>query len=59
MDEDKCWHWFEIEPDPTDKGYWAFPIVSGFDSCELYRAFDIDPFDGDWENSLMKCGGKK
>lgn len=57
MDEDGAWWWYETEPGPTnaDDGFWMATWVKADDCCPLC-AFDIEPFDGDWKDSLMECG---
>lgn len=59
MDKNGDWWWYEIEPKPT--GYentWTICHEPSSD-CSQLDAFNIAPFDGDWKDSLMKCGEKK
>lgn len=51
MDEDRSWWWFEKKPRIEDNEWWN---VSGI-LIGLSR-FNIAPFDGDWKDSLIKCG---
>lgn len=55
---EKCgiWYWYAFEPVPDNSGIWM--LLSDGDLYEL-GAFNIAPFDGDWKDSLMKCGEKK
>lgn len=58
MDENKHWHWFEVEPERKST-YWYYTVIPLYKILPLSDAFDIEPFDGDWKDSLMKCGEKK
>lgn len=56
MEENGIWYWFDHEPVPDNIGIWL--LWSAGDLYEL-SAFNIAAFDGDWKDSLMKCGEKK
>lgn len=58
MDADKEWWWFQVKPDVYTEppAGWC---GSGCEVAPLSDSFNIAPFDGDWKDSLMKCGGKK
>ena len=56
MEKNGIWYWYDHEPVPDDVGIWIFE--SGDELYEL-SAFNIALFDGDWKDSLMKCGEKK
>lgn len=58
MDENKRWHWFEVEPERKSTS-WYYTAIPTYKICNISDAFDIEPFDGDWKDSLMKCGEKK
>ena len=51
MDKNGIWYWYDHEPVPDNIGTWLF----GGDLYEL-SAFNIAPFDGGWQDSLMECG---
>jgi hypothetical protein len=47
------WHWFRLKPKKYSiSGVW---IGKAWSSCDFYQ-FNIAPFDGDWKDSLIKCG---
>lgn len=58
MDENKRWYWFEVEPE-CRRAFWYYTTIPTYKICNISDAFDLDPFDGDWKDSLMKCGEKK
>lgn len=53
MEKNGIWYWYDHEPVPDNTGIWMF--LSGGELYEL-SAFKIEPFEGDWKDSLMKCG---
>lgn len=55
MDADDKWWWYETEPYIRNEWRWG---NSNFrlDEVELNQIFNIKPFEGDWRDSLMKCG---
>ncbi len=59
MDENGEWWWFDAEPLRIDTG-WINPdgVISFGIQTALSVNFkdDITPFDGGWENSLIKVG---
>ena len=56
MDSDGTWTWYRLKPDAeTFYFLWLPARVGRGESMELY-GFDIEPFDGDWKDSLMECG---
>lgn len=57
MDEDKEWWWFQAKPD-VDTEPPAGWCGSGCEVAPLSDSFNIAPFDGDWKDSLMECGGQ-
>ena len=57
MSKDNIWVWFSSKPMALKcSGFWDFPSGDG-EYVILGYIFDLDPFDGDWKDSLMKCGG--
>lgn len=58
MDKNKSWYWYANEPeiDTYPSTRW---VVNGGSYINLAELFDVAPFDGDWEDSLMECGQKK
>ena len=51
-----AWTWYRLKPDAdTFYGQWL-PARVGRGECMELCGFDIVPFDGDWEDSLMECG---
>lgn len=59
MDENGLWRWCEDEPTPDDH-FWDFgDTIDLISHCCLSDVFNIAPFDGDWKDSLMECGGAK
>lgn len=55
MEKNGVWYWYDYKPVPDDIGIWR--LISDGDLYEL-SAFNIAPFDGDWKDSLMACGGQ-
>lgn len=56
MEEDGQWYWYKCKPRCARKaGYWY--NKSQFWVC-FNEVLKIE-FDGDWKDSLMKCGEKK
>lgn len=53
-DEDGEWSWFEEKP-IKGRACWL-PRRSNQNWCLLNISFNIKPFDGDWKDSLMRCG---
>lgn len=53
MDEDGYWYWYDMTPHILDNKWWNV----GNRVSEL-DCFDIEPFDGDWKNSLIKIEHK-
>lgn len=53
MDEDGAWRWFECPPTLLNTIWYQITYV------HLNKSFDIAPFEGDWKDSCMKCGGGK
>ena len=59
MDKDGSWYWYKRKPRYNLRnGCWCVRPVDGF-PCRLPREALLIEFDGDWKDSLMKCGGKK
>lgn len=56
MEKNGIWYWYAHKPAPDNIGIWI--SLSDGDLYEL-SAFDIERFDGDWKDSLIKCGEKK
>lgn len=56
MDKDCRWNWFSKRPECKKFGRWVFSLNSYDDFCALDYSFNIAPFDGDWQDSLIKCG---
>lgn len=58
MDKGETWHWYNFHTSHNEYRW-------GFDACFmdecvcLSSMFDIAPFDGDWEDSLIECGNNK
>lgn len=60
MDKDKRWWYSEEEIQPISvMGCWATVAGRYCLSLCLSKMFDLEPFDGNWKDSLMKCGEKK
>lgn len=53
MEKNGIWYWYDHEPVPDNTGIWMF--LHDGDLYEL-SAFNIERFDGDWKDSLIKCG---
>lgn len=59
MDEDGEWVWYRYKPVILDRTTsWIKSEAYSSIVC-LNLCFNIDRFDGDWKDSLMKCGEKK
>lgn len=55
MDKDGIWAWFSCKPTSlTGLGFWT--MSSNEECIILGYAIVIEPFDGDWKDSLMECG---
>lgn len=52
------WAWFGLKPIPHNDWGCYIPVRSD-DDFNFINMFNIAPFDGDWKDSLMKCGEKK
>ena len=53
MDKSGFWYWFSERPyKKTFVWIWG----NSCDCIKLTNAFNIAPFDGDWKDSLIKCG---
>lgn len=52
MDKDKIWWWYDEEPSQRTRAWWN----NGYIFYDLSLMFNIAPFDGDWQYSLMECG---
>lgn len=57
MDKNSVWFWYKNKPrcDLDNRCWWS---VSEYESLVPHKALKIE-FDGDWKDSLMKCGEKK
>lgn len=49
------WGFYDAEPVQSNKDFNCW-LLTGGDYENLSFCFNIAPFDGDWENSLMECG---
>lgn len=58
MDIEKRW-WYSAKKIKPYYGVWITSSAGQCLSLCLNDLFDLDPFDGDWKDSLMKCGEKK
>lgn len=56
MDYDGAWVWCEDEPTPDDYRWDLGDPIDGIPFCLLSNAFDIEPFAGDWKDSMIKVG---
>ena len=57
MDFDGIWYLYRVNPYPTHTGIWMQNLST--DEKEFYAqpvgyVFDIEPFDGDWKDSLIE-----
>lgn len=56
MDEHKRWWYARTKLKPIKElGIWITYHPYSDASC-LSEVYDIEPFDGDWKDSLMECG---
>lgn len=58
MDKNGEWWWYSAKPDVATELSTRWHGMA----CEvapLSDSFNVAPFDGDWKDSLMKCGEKK
>ena len=58
MDKDGTWCWYTFRTSHNDFS-WGFNANFMDEYICLSDTFSIAPFDGDWKDSLMKCGEKK
>lgn len=49
------WNFYDKKPVTSSKYFNCWLITDG-DYADLSFCFNIAPFDGDWKNSLMRCG---
>lgn len=59
MDKNGTWYRYLNQPILQHLWWQSFIDERGGDVINLSKLLDLDPFDGDWKDSLMKCGEKK
>lgn len=52
MDEDKSWYWYIRKPTSS----LTLKVWGGRRPIKLSFLFNIAPYDGNWQDSLMECG---
>lgn len=56
MDADCAWWWYNVKPNVDAVEPSQAWCGVGCDVAPLSDSFNIEPFDGNWKDSLMECG---